>query len=218
MSSCQRIWIEAIGLGGRGQRYRVTHQGATLIESTRNPEFDSARALLAQGIVGEVEVWRHGAISPAMRFNVENAAKLTIEEGDRTGPRFVPWHARSEEANGYVVFTSGGYARTAGDEAPAPPPEKIGRSWPLPATKFESGSWSLSGGEGLRMRTRRYRPSWRRCHRRASYLPAQLCLSLLPPGGTTAVLSPQCARARVRPGECSETRPVAMQPGSGRRG
>jgi hypothetical protein len=82
MSSCQRIWIEAIGLGGRGQRYRVTHQGATLIESTRNPEFDSARALLAQGIVGEVEVWRHGAISPAMRFNVENAAKLTIEEGD----------------------------------------------------------------------------------------------------------------------------------------
>lgn len=130
MSSCQRIWIEAIGLGGRGQRYRVTHQGATLIESTRNPEFDSARALLAQGIVGEVEVWRHGAISPAMRFNVENAAKLTIEEGDRTGPRFVPWHARSEEANGYVVFTSGGYARTAGDEAPATPHprEKIGRS------------------------------------------------------------------------------------------
>jgi hypothetical protein len=125
MSTCQRIWIEATGLGGRGQRYRVTHNGVTLIESTRNPEFESARALLAQGIVGQVEVWRHGAISPAMQFGIENTAKLTIEEGDRTGPRFVPWYPRSEEANGYAVPTSGGCARTAGNETHATyPPEK----------------------------------------------------------------------------------------------
>ena len=125
MSTCQRIWIEATGLGGRGQRYRVTHNGVTLIESTKNPEFDSARALLARGIVGQVEVWRHGASFPAMRFDIEKAAKLTIEDGDRSGPRFTRWQPRSEDANGNAVSTSGGYARTAGDEAPATyPPEK----------------------------------------------------------------------------------------------
>jgi hypothetical protein len=42
MSTCQRIWIEATGLGDRGQRYRVNYNGVTLIESTKNPEFDSA--------------------------------------------------------------------------------------------------------------------------------------------------------------------------------
>jgi hypothetical protein len=79
-NATQRIWIEATGLGGRGQRYRVTHNGVLLIGSTKNPEFDSARALLARGIVGQVEVWRHDVNYPAMRFDVEKAAKLTIEE------------------------------------------------------------------------------------------------------------------------------------------
>ena len=64
MSTCQRIWIEAAGLGGRGQRYRVTHNGVTLIESTKNPEFDSARALLARGIIGQVEPGDTGRIFP----------------------------------------------------------------------------------------------------------------------------------------------------------
>jgi hypothetical protein len=127
MSKCQRIWVEATGLGGRGQRYRVTRNGVTLIESTKNPEFDSARALLARGIVGQVEVWRHGASFPAMRLDIEKAAKLTIEDGDRSGPRFAHWQSRSEDANGYAISTSGGYARTAGDEAPATTPQRKNR-------------------------------------------------------------------------------------------
>ena len=81
----QRIWIEATCLSARGQRYRVIHDGLTLIESTKNPEFDSARALLARGVVGQVEVWRRGASSPAMRLDIEKAAPLTVEEGDSGG-------------------------------------------------------------------------------------------------------------------------------------
>ena len=125
MSGCIRI--EATGLGGRGRRYHVTHNGVTLIESTKNPEFDSARALLARAIVGQVEVWRHGASFRAMRFDVEKAAKLTIEDGDRSGPRFTRWQPRSEDANGYAVSTSGGYARTAGHEATATYPQRKNR-------------------------------------------------------------------------------------------
>jgi hypothetical protein len=124
-NATQRIWIEATGLGGRGQRYRVTHNGVLLIGSTKNPEFDSARALLARGIVGQVEVWRHDVNYPAMRFDVEKAAKLTIEESDRSGPRFIRWQPRFEEDNGNAVSTSGGYARTARDKAPATyPPDR----------------------------------------------------------------------------------------------
>jgi hypothetical protein len=81
MSTSHRIWIEAAGLGGRGQRYRVTHNGVTLIEITKNPEFDAARALLARGIVGQVEVWRHGANFPAMRFDVSQTYILSWLEG-----------------------------------------------------------------------------------------------------------------------------------------
>jgi hypothetical protein len=69
----------------------VTHNGVTLIESTKNPEFDSARALLALGIVGQLEVWRCDASFPAMRLDIENAARLTVEEGDREGLPFVRW-------------------------------------------------------------------------------------------------------------------------------
>ena len=129
MSTCQRICIEATGLGGRGQRYRVTHNGVTLIESTKNPEFDSARALLARGIVGQVEVWRHGASFPAMRLDIEKAAKLTIEDGDRSGPRFTRWQPRSEDANGNAVSASGGLRQDGRGRSPRylPTREKIGR-------------------------------------------------------------------------------------------
>jgi hypothetical protein len=73
----------------------LTHNGGTLIESTKNPEFDSARALLALGIVGQVEVWRSGASFSAMRLDIEKAVRLTVEEGDREGLRFVRWRPLS---------------------------------------------------------------------------------------------------------------------------
>jgi hypothetical protein len=37
MSTCHRIWIEVVGLGVSGLRYRLTHNGVTLIESTKKP-------------------------------------------------------------------------------------------------------------------------------------------------------------------------------------
>jgi hypothetical protein len=104
MSTCQRIWIEATGLGASGLRYRVTRNEVTLIESTKNPEFDSARALLAQGIVGQLEVWRRGAGFPAMRLDIEKGAKLTVEEGDREGLRFVRWRPISLDNVPDAVF------------------------------------------------------------------------------------------------------------------
>src|SRR5262245_5197129 len=119
MSTCQRIWIEATGLGASGLRYRVTHNGVTLIESTKNPEFDSARALLAQGIVGQLEVWRRGASSPAMRLDIEKGARLTVEEGDVEGLRFVLWRTLSLDRVPDAVSRRAVSARTGGNEGAA---------------------------------------------------------------------------------------------------
>jgi len=80
-------------LGDRGQRYRVTYLGGVLLESTRNPEFDPCRALLAQGVTGYLEVWRIGRSAPDAKLDIERGAMLTTEEGDRQTLRVVGWDA-----------------------------------------------------------------------------------------------------------------------------
>src|SRR5262245_7464646 len=115
----QRISIEATGLGGRGQRYRVTHNGVPLIESTKNPEFDSARALLARGIVGQVEVWRHGVSFPASRFDVRRAANVTVSETDRDGLRITRWQPATKEDDQTRAVWSEYNPRAATDDYPA---------------------------------------------------------------------------------------------------
>jgi hypothetical protein len=119
MSTCQRIWIEPIGLGASGLRYRVTHNGVTLIESTKSPEFDSARALLARGIIGQLEVWRHCASVPAMRLDIEKAARLTVEEGDLEGLRFVRWRPLSLDNVSDAVSCRAVSPRTGANEGSA---------------------------------------------------------------------------------------------------
>jgi hypothetical protein len=73
------------------QRYRVNYAGNLLVDSSRYPEFDACRALLALGLTGKVEVWRHGAAFPAMRIDIERGARLTISETEDHGPRLVRW-------------------------------------------------------------------------------------------------------------------------------
>jgi len=97
MSNSHRIDIEPISLGQRGQLYRVHHAGAVLMQSSRNPEFDSCRLLLAKGMVGQLEVWHLGGRFPAMRIDIAKGAGLTIEDSDRCGPRFGLRRKRSQE-------------------------------------------------------------------------------------------------------------------------
>ena len=85
-----RLAIEPTDIRGeRGLHYCVLHAGEVLIEDTWNPEFDAARALVAKGITGKVEVWRDGKVVSVM--DVERAAELTIVENANVGPRLAPW-------------------------------------------------------------------------------------------------------------------------------
>jgi hypothetical protein len=87
-----RIKIETKKLGQRGQKYRVIFADSILVESSRKPEFDACRALLAKGITGKIETWRQGAVLPAMRIDIEHGARLTVAESDKGGPCFALWH------------------------------------------------------------------------------------------------------------------------------
>jgi hypothetical protein len=87
-----RIFIECTGYGQAGARYRVmTETGRVLIASSRVPAFDAARALLAEGVTGRLEVWRPQGTHPAMVLGIQRGAELTVLEGERQGPRFGAW-------------------------------------------------------------------------------------------------------------------------------
>jgi hypothetical protein len=64
-----------------------------LICISRQPLLDSARVLTAEGVDPATTIrMRHdGATHDAMRATVGPAAKLTVEENERVGPRFARW-------------------------------------------------------------------------------------------------------------------------------
>jgi hypothetical protein len=74
-----------------GQRYRVTHAGEVLSESTWNPEFEACRALLERGITGKLQVWRPGKAYWGMQLDIERGAGLTVRETEEEGPYIARW-------------------------------------------------------------------------------------------------------------------------------
>jgi hypothetical protein len=107
------VIIEPTGRYGRsGQRYRVIHDDTILIGSSGDPEFDTCRLLLDNGITGKVEVWRRGADFPSMRINIAKGARLITEDGDRIGPIFARWQPRSDDAQTAILGPEGS-CRTA---------------------------------------------------------------------------------------------------------
>ena len=64
--------LHPIWVGGRdGYRYSVMFDGKLLVERSRDPECDAARALLAQGITGKLTMCdgETGALGPSSILN-----------------------------------------------------------------------------------------------------------------------------------------------------
>ena len=103
-----QIYIAPTSIRGeRGQYYRVHYQGAVLIDGTWNPELETCRALLARGIVGRLEVWRFGKSHADMVVpDIAKAAKWTIEENGKVGPRFMRWKPQPEHLAQNAVSSS----------------------------------------------------------------------------------------------------------------
>ena len=81
-------------VGGRaGYVYSVVYDGKLLVDRSRDPECDAARALRAQGITGELTLLDGKTGKPRTIIDIANAARLTVEE---TGgmPRFRKYRQR----------------------------------------------------------------------------------------------------------------------------
>jgi len=97
----RRAFIACIGYGRTGAKYRVTDEGGrVLVARSRDPEFDAARVLLAEGATGRLEIWRASATDAAMYLDIE-AAGLTVEETTTKGPRLVKWRPNSYGSAGF---------------------------------------------------------------------------------------------------------------------
>ena len=73
---------------GRGYRYSVVFRGKLLIQHSRDPECDAARALLAKGFTGKLTLLDGKTGKPRTIIDIKKASRLSTEEGPR-GPRFV---------------------------------------------------------------------------------------------------------------------------------
>ena len=63
-----RIDIAVASYSALGTSYRVRHDGRTLLDASRNPEFVSCQALLAKGITGRLRCgYRDGRPGSALR-------------------------------------------------------------------------------------------------------------------------------------------------------
>ena len=72
-------------------RYAVRLGDEVIVEATRDPEHDAARALLARGITGPMVTTRANGV-PCMRFaSIEGMAGFSMEEGP-SGPKRVRLH------------------------------------------------------------------------------------------------------------------------------
>ena len=78
--------------------YDVTFGGKVVVADSADPETDLARALMAQGIVGVVEIFDDRTSKPRSRVNIEAASKVTFREDRSRGPHRQPWRLFAPES------------------------------------------------------------------------------------------------------------------------
>lgn len=96
-----------------------------LICISHQPLLDGARALAAEGIDPENQIaMRHeGAAYDALRSTIGAAAKLTVEESEKVGPRFARWKAVCRSDVGAPMRFSGSPVPATGHPAERLPDE-----------------------------------------------------------------------------------------------
>ena len=85
------VVLARVGMGARGAWYRVMYRDEVLIERSRDPGHDAARALLAMGIVGTLVTRWEGSPHTALTMDIEWAAVRRTLETATVGPRTVAW-------------------------------------------------------------------------------------------------------------------------------
>ena len=84
-------------VGGRdGYRYSVICRGELIVDGSRDPECDAARALLARGIAGKLTLLDGKTGKPRIIVDIEKCAGLMVKEGPL---RFAPYEGRPNSSH-----------------------------------------------------------------------------------------------------------------------
>ena len=78
--------------------YDVTFGGKVIVADSPDPETDLARALMAKGITGVVEIFDDRTGKPRSCVNIEAASKVTFREDRRRGPHRQSWRSYAPES------------------------------------------------------------------------------------------------------------------------
>jgi hypothetical protein len=108
------IWVPKVGY-----RYSVIFRGELLVDRSRDPECDAARALAAKGITGKLTMLDGKTGKPRTVIDIERAAQLCVKEGPL---RFAPYESRPDCS----LTAETGASGTRGTQAAWLPPKKSG--------------------------------------------------------------------------------------------
>ena len=86
-----KITIKPLRPTAKGVPYQVSVDGRVILQRSYVPSLDACRYLVAEGYSGVIEVWAEGEDHrPRMTItSIEKAAKLTVQENERHGPKVV---------------------------------------------------------------------------------------------------------------------------------
>lgn len=113
--------------------YDVSLGGKVIVADSADPETDLARALMAQGITGVVEIFDDRTGKPRSRVNIEAASKVTFREDRRRGPHRQPWRPFAHQSAGVAATAAKGVGRVEiiPPQTKEPPVRNRQRRWPL---------------------------------------------------------------------------------------
>jgi hypothetical protein len=88
-------------VGGRdGYHNSVIYDGKLIVDRSRDPECDAARALRALGLTGTLTMLDGKTGKPGTIIDIEKAAELTIEESSKQPLRFRKWKPTPRDLEG----------------------------------------------------------------------------------------------------------------------
>jgi hypothetical protein len=93
------IVINPVSLGHTGQRWEARLGDEVIVKSSRDPEHDAARVLLARGITGRMTTVGADGV-PRMSFVIEKTAPFSLREVDRgmSIARWAPYTGNRDES------------------------------------------------------------------------------------------------------------------------
>lgn len=86
-----KVCIHPVRYGSRGLRWNAMLDEELICSGVIDPEHSAARALLARGITGAMEIWHAGKVYPSATWPIEATAGRRAFEGDKHGPRIGKW-------------------------------------------------------------------------------------------------------------------------------